>query len=135
MKCGGEKMKTTNNFRYACRMAAVLGAVILFSTTAFAQPKPDASVNDEVKAAFASLEVLMASTENAIRYVAPSVESDDIRLARERLEWLANKIEAEIRYTPAEEQQVNAVEFAEGENNQGSETLNVMTFNTAFTVK
>ena len=67
-------MKTTNNHTRISRISMVLCSAIVFGSVLYAQPHagPNANNSDE---AFNSLETLMVSTEEAVKYVAPSVES------------------------------------------------------------
>ena len=53
---------------------------------------------------------------------------DDIRSAYERLEWIAQKTEQEIRYRAPELEQENAVELAENENAAETEAKAFLTY-------
>jgi len=142
-------------------MATVLCAAIAFGTSVWAQSDAGSNTSSEDEA-YNSLETLMVSTEEAAKYVAPSVDdaeiieaferlellanetertiryeapssvTDQLNEAVERLEVLASNIENEIRYRPFDEEQTNAVEYAVQENNLENETRNALTFNTAY---
>jgi hypothetical protein len=59
------------------------------------------------------------NTEMTIRYEAPAIETAELIEAVEKLDVLASNIENEIRYrVPVEEQQADAVEYAENGNNK-----------------
>jgi len=154
-------MKTTNKNIRISRISMVLCSAIAFGSVLYAQPYAGSDTNnsDEV---YNRLETLMASTEEAVKYLAPSVDDAEINEAKERLELLANNIEMairyeaptivtaelneavarlevlasniqnEIRYRVREEEQTNAVEFASEQNNQENETLNALTLIIAY---
>jgi tetrahydromethanopterin S-methyltransferase subunit G len=140
-------MKTTHNHTRISRISMVFCSAIAFGSVLYAQPHAgsDANNSDEV---YNRLETLMASTEEAVKYVAPSVEADEINEAMESLELLANNIEMairyeaptietaelneaverldelassienEIRYRVPVEEQANVLEYAENDNNK-----------------
>jgi hypothetical protein len=91
-------MKTTTNHTSTGKFATALVALIVFTATAWAQPKENYSKNDDVNSAYARLEALMTAAEQAARYTAPAADYDDIHAAWERLEVLAEKTENELRY-------------------------------------
>jgi hypothetical protein len=154
-------MKTTNNYNRASRMATVLCAVIAFGTSVWAQSDAGSNTTSEDEV-YSRLETLMTRTEEAVKYVAPSVDAaeyneaivrlellaseiektiryeapssvtDQLNAAVERLDVLASNIENEIRYRAKDEEETNAVEYAVQENNRENETLNALTFNTAY---
>jgi tetrahydromethanopterin S-methyltransferase subunit G len=153
-----KKMKTTNNHNSAVKMATILFAVVVFSTTAWAQQKTgsdNSSVNEvverldvlankiekeiryeapsvetaEYNESMTRLEMLANKIEKEIRYEAPSVETTDYIESMARLEKLANKIENEVMYKAPGEEQVNAVEFAAAEDNTEKENNELLTFN------
>jgi hypothetical protein len=154
-------MKTTNKNTHICRISMVFCSAIAFGSVLYAQPYAgsDGNSSDEV---YSRLETLMASTEEAAKYVAPSIVEDEITEAMERLELLANNtemairyeaptiitaelneaverlevlasnIENKIRYRVQEEEQTNEVEYAFEQNNQENETLNALTLVIAY---
>jgi len=148
-------MKTTKNLNRASKMATALYAVIALGTSVWAQPYANSN-STSTEEIYNRLETLMASTEEAIKYKAPSVNEVEVNEAMERLEFLANKIEQtvryeapstttaelneaverleilasnienEIRYKVHDEEQANSVEYAVGFNDQANETLNAL---------
>ena len=153
-------MKTTNNRRSASSIATVLCAVIACGTSLWAQSDAGSntcedevynrlgalmantekavkyiapSTDDaEINEAFERLELLANETERTIRYEAPSSVNDQLNEAVERLEMLASHIENEIRYRVRDEEQTNAVEYVVQENYWENETRNALTFYIAY---
>jgi hypothetical protein len=99
-------MKNSKNKNLSYRMTAMIFALFVTGSLAIAQPKPDANKNAELGAAYDQLELLMASTEESLKYVAPMDIYDDIRLVRERMDLLASQTEKEIQYIAPDESQV-----------------------------
>jgi len=143
-------MKTTNNHTRLSRIFLALCSAIVFGSVLYAQPHAGSNANNSAEV-FNRLETFMASTEEAVKYVAPSVEVDEFNEAMESLELLANNIEMairykaptietaelneaverlevlacsienEIRYRVPVEEQDNAVEYADNDNNEKTE--------------
>jgi hypothetical protein len=109
-------MKTTTNHNRASKMANVLITVIVFSTSAMAQPFQNESGNEEIQASFDRLEAIMSSIGQAVRYTAPSAEYDEMQSALNRLDLLARETETNIRYKAPEEVQFQVIEYAVEEN-------------------
>jgi len=111
-------MRTTNNNRHANRMATVIFTVFVFGATVSAQSYTSVNAADEAQQ---RLETLMASAEEAVKYVAQSFETAEFNEAIERLDALASNIETAIRYRTSEEGQGSAVEYAVQDNNEENE--------------
>jgi hypothetical protein len=155
------KMKTTNKNTRISRISMVLCSAIAFGSVLYAQPHAGSDANNPDEA-YNRLETLMANTEEAAKYVAPSIDAPEVIEAMERLELLANNtemairyeaptietaelndaverlevlasnIENEIRYRVQDEDQTNSVEYASEQNNQENEALNALTLIIAY---
>ena len=90
-------MKTTHDHTRISRISMVFCSAIVFGSALNAQPYAGSDANNSDEA-YNRLETLMASTEEAVKYVAPLVEVDEINEAMESLELLANNTEKAIRY-------------------------------------
>ena len=117
-------MKTTVNHTRISRISLILCSAITVGTSLWAQPFSGLNFG-RVGEATSRLETLMISTEEAVKYVAPSVEADEINEAMESLELLANNIEMAIRY------EAPTIETAE-QNEQKNKTLNALTLVIAY---
>jgi len=154
-------MKTSINHNRASRMATVLCAALALGTSVWAQSDAGSN-NSNTAEAYDRLEVLMASTEVAVKYVAPPAGDSEAKEAMERLELLANNterairyeasftapdelneaverlemlashIENEIRYRVNPEEETHAVEYATVENNNMNGISNALTLPTAY---
>jgi hypothetical protein len=96
-------MKNNSNKSSVRRIIFSILAIMVTGSYAMAQPKPETKGNVELRDAHERLGTLMASTEQALQYVAPDGMFDDIQSAWDRLDLLAEKTEAEIRYTVPDE--------------------------------
>jgi hypothetical protein len=147
-------MKTTNNHTCIIRISMVLCSAIAFGSVLYAQPHAGSNVNlneayyrletlmasfeeaaryvapsaevDELNDAVESLELLANSIEMAIRYKAPKIETDELNNAVEGLELLASSIENAIRYRVPEEEQTNVVEFISEQDNEVCNALKLV---------
>jgi hypothetical protein len=149
-------MKTTHNHTGISRISMVFCSALAFGSVLYAQPHAGSNANNSNEAYY-TLETLMATTEEAVKYVAPSAEVDEFNEAMESLELLANNIEMairykaptieaaelneaveklevlaisienEIRYRVPEEEQTHSVEFAFEQNKQENELGNTLT--------
>lgn len=97
-------------------LAVIVALVTLFSNTAISQSDADEN-NHPAQSSSARLEILMKSTEESMRYEAPSVYVDEVDRLNEAteienalcsLERLANSIEKELKYVAPDDD----VEFA-----------------------
>ena len=103
-------MKTTTNYNRAGKLATTLGAALVFATAMWAQPNPDdyRNILDE---SFSRMETIIARTEEAMKYVAPSAENrDEVSWTEQnaireeladcvrRLDMLAAEIEKTLKY-------------------------------------
>jgi hypothetical protein len=116
-------MKTLTRCSQTLKLMAITYAVIVFSTSVFAQPNPKEYENNDVREAIERLEVLMSSTEQASRYEAPSVMEDEVRSAMQRLELLAEKTEIELRYEVPELEPVISAEYEVGDVDQKADSI------------
>ena len=121
-------MKTTTYKNRACKMATALCAAIVFGTSLLAQPNPEPYKSNDLNEAFERLEALISQAEKIARYVAPSLDYDDIWPAMERLEFLANKTACEIMYKAPDEEQSPAEEYAVKEDNKKAKDDNFLTY-------
>ncbi len=78
-------MKTTNNHTRISRISMVLCSAIVFGSVLYAQPYAGSNANNSDEA-YNRLETLMASTEEAVKYVAPSVD-DSMKLMKPWKDW------------------------------------------------
>jgi hypothetical protein len=125
-------MEKSKNKNLSYRMTAMIFAVFVTGSLAIAQPKPDANKNEELSTAYNQLELLMASTEESIKYVAPMDTYDDIRIVRERMDLLASQTEKELQYIAPDEGLVIKPMIILDENlaqTQGVSTPNVFPYN------
>jgi hypothetical protein len=90
-------MKTTHNHTGICRILMVFCSALAFGSVLYAQPHAGSNANNK-DGVFNWLEVFMATTEEAVKYVAPPNEVDEINEAMENLELMATNIEMDIRY-------------------------------------
>jgi hypothetical protein len=154
-------MKATNNITRISRISMILCSAITIGTSLCAQPfaglnfgrvgeassrletlmanteeaikyVPPSVENVEINEAMESLELLANNIEMAIRYEAPEMETAELNEAIERLEELASNFENEIRYRVPNEEQTPAVEFASEQNKQENETPTSMISVVAF---
>ncbi len=154
-------MKTSINHNRASRMASVLCAAIALGTSVWAQSDAG-SDNSNTAEAYDRLEVLMASTKEAVKYTAPPAGDseakeamdrlellannterviryeasftapDELDKAVERLEMLASHIEKEIRYTVTDNEPAMEVEYAAADSNPANGISNALTLPTAY---
>ena len=154
-------MKTSINHNRASRMATVLCAAIALGTSVWAQSDAGSN-NSNTAEAYDRLEVLMASTEVAVKYVAPPAGDSEAKEAMERLELLANNterairyeasftapdelneaverlemlashIENEIRYTVTDDEHAMEVEYVAADSNPANVISNALTLPTAY---
>jgi hypothetical protein len=96
-------MKSSNHKNLGLKAALLLWAAMASGALVMAQPTPGVQLKAEVKESYDRLDALMASTEQAIQYVAPMEVYDDIRSVWDRLELLAETTEHEIRYSAPDE--------------------------------
>ena len=103
-------MKTTINYNRASKLATALGAALVFVTGIWAQPNPD-DYRNSIDESFSRMESIIARTEEALKYVAPSAEDrDEVSWTEQnaireelancvrRLDMLAAEIEKTLKY-------------------------------------
>jgi len=103
-------MKTTINCNRAGKLATTLGAALVFATGMWAQPNPD-DYRKSLDESFSRMESIIARTEEAVKYVAPSADvQDEITWEEQnalreelancvrRLDMLTAKIEKALKY-------------------------------------
>lgn len=95
-------MKTKFNLWKSLMLAVLATAPFLSGSIMSAQSDPDEPVMDEMNTVISGLESLMITFEESLKYVAPSGDYEEVALAMERLEALADKIENELMYHAAD---------------------------------
>jgi hypothetical protein len=118
-------MKTSNNISNLKKMVITLSAALVLTATSFASNNATSCKSEEMNSA-ARLEALMNSTEQSLKFVAPSTqESVEVYSAFERLNEMAETTAASIVYVAP------AVEEASAE----LESLNVIAASTEASIK